>query len=379
MSEHGLVHSQPHAMLATRNDSAIALAEQAKATALARYQMAMMRPRDPETVRTRLLSECRRPSLAKAAVYEIPRGGATVRGPSIRLAEAAMRALGNVAVESVVVAETNDLRTVRVTVTDIETNMSIATDTVVRLTAERRRLRDGQTVLDTRINSEGKPVYLVAVSDAEQIQQQAAAVSKAMRGAVFRLLPGGLLDEAIEICKETARKGTEADADQQRRKMIDAWASFGVEPHELAQYLGHPLAQATTDEVDGLRRNFVAIKDGETTWSEIVQEKADTASDTADEAQPSKTAQVRDKVLKRNAKREAPFPVTPRMGEHEGVRWHTWAQHGEGRWRGEWSIPDEDLAGTVFVALDGAIVEHEGPQPDERVAAAVAWAFEVQP
>ncbi len=376
MSDHSLVYSQPTAMLATRNDNAIALAEQAKATALARYQVAIMRPRDPETVRTRLIRECRRPSLAKAAVYELPRGREKIRGPSVRLAEAAMRALGNVAVESVVVAETDDMRTVRVTVTDIETNMSISLDTVVRLTAERRKLREGQDPIDTRINSEGKPVYLVRVSDSEQMQQQASAVSKAMRSAIFRLLPGGLLDEAMQICADVARKGAEDATEVERKKMVDAWASIGVEPHELADYLGHPLAQSSATELDAMERLFVAIREGETTWPEVKRQKADAESDDGEErARPSKTAQVREKVARRSAAKRTEMPVHPRHGTHQGIVLHAWEPHGDGQWRSSWERQDEDLHGQI-IARDGVIEHSKGPEPTDDVRAAVKWAFQ---
>lgn len=373
-----LVHSQPRS-LAAPSDAALALAERAKADALARYQVAMMMPRDMDQVRRDLLFECERISLADQAEYGIKMWNSrtqkneTVTGPSIRLAEAVARALGSIDTEQIVVAEDADTRTLRVSATDLQRNVRFSGDVVVRKTAERRKTYEGQEILGTRQNSEGKPVYIVRVDDGTMHRQQQAAVSKILRNNLLRLLPGGLLDEAIDVCRATRAKRDKADPDAQRKKVTDAFAALGVEPAELAAHLGHPLAQCSPKQIDYLRKVYAAVNDGQTTWAEIRRQQSE-EQDAVGQENPtqSKAAKVREKV---KARKTAPLPVQPCIGEHEGVRLHTWVQHGAD-WRGEWSIPDEDLAGEVIVR-DSEILESQGPEPDDRVRAAVAWAFEV--
>lgn len=53
-------------------------------------------PRDERYSADRILSACSRETLAKDAMYEYPRGGETITGPSIRLAEALAQNWGNI-------------------------------------------------------------------------------------------------------------------------------------------------------------------------------------------------------------------------------------------------------------------------------------------
>ncbi|HYG12344.1 MAG TPA: hypothetical protein VD835_20545, partial [Pyrinomonadaceae bacterium] len=104
-------------MVRANETSTTALAAQAKAQIEARYIVAMQRPRDMDTVRTKLLKECSRPGFAKVARYSKPVGGSKIEGPSIRFAEAALRCMGNVVPESFVVWDDEEKRVVRVSVT----------------------------------------------------------------------------------------------------------------------------------------------------------------------------------------------------------------------------------------------------------------------
>lgn len=88
------------------------LAAQATATVQARYVMAMRNPRDMQVFRSSLLKECSRTGFAQSAWYRKP-VGAGVEGFSIRFAEAVMRHMRNVLVESSTVHESAELRITR--------------------------------------------------------------------------------------------------------------------------------------------------------------------------------------------------------------------------------------------------------------------------
>ena len=70
-----------------------------QARAVAEVQAALViaasRPRNELRARDRLLQACQRVNLASGALYQYSRGGTAISGPSIRLAEAAARAWGN--------------------------------------------------------------------------------------------------------------------------------------------------------------------------------------------------------------------------------------------------------------------------------------------
>src|SRR5690625_2897615 len=59
--------------------------------------MARQFPRNVFQSEQRILDNCKRPALAQAAVYRYPRGGQSVEGPSIRLAEVLAQNWGNLA------------------------------------------------------------------------------------------------------------------------------------------------------------------------------------------------------------------------------------------------------------------------------------------
>ena len=53
-------------------------------------------PRDEVAAYNRILQDCQRQSLAEKAMYEFPRGGQIVTGPSVHLAKTLARCWGNI-------------------------------------------------------------------------------------------------------------------------------------------------------------------------------------------------------------------------------------------------------------------------------------------
>lgn len=249
--------------------SAAAVAAQAKALVEAKYMVALARPRDWNRVRSNVLAACERPRFAEKARYSKPAGRESIVGPSIRFAEELMRALGNIHADSVVVFDDEERRIVRVTVTDLESNVTIPVDAVIEKTVERNSVRDGQVVLGSRMNSQNKKVYRVRSSDDELMVKQNALVSKAMRNGLVRLTPADLLEEAMEQVEATLKKAAkEAGATD---RLVKAFAKLGVSEEHLVAYLGHPTDAITPEEFQQLRGIGEAIKDGETTWETIAK------------------------------------------------------------------------------------------------------------
>src|SRR5688572_11197600 len=174
-----------------------AVAAQVDAQIRARYALAVRNPRDMDTVRNKVLKACARPRFAETARYALPRGGKKIEGPSIRFAEEAARALGNVSIDSAVVHDDGERRIIRVTVTDVEANLPLSHDVVVEKYVERNQLKPGQEALSSRVNSAGRVVYRVTAGEDDLLVKQAALTSKAVRTLVLRILPGDILEEAM--------------------------------------------------------------------------------------------------------------------------------------------------------------------------------------
>lgn len=251
-----------------------ALVAKARADIEARWTMALHRPRNMDQVRTLILKECKRPGFAEVAIYRKPIGDG-VEGLSIRFAEAAARCFGNIAQDATQIYDDDDTRVLRVSATDLETNTSWAQDVTVSKTVERKFLRKGQIAVNQRTNSYGDVVYLVAASDDDLLNKQGALVSKALRTAILRIIPGNLQDEAFEVCNAILKDKNAKDPDAARNAMCDGFANLNIQPTDLEEWLGHDLAVATPAETEQLRRLYVAIRDGEATWPEALEQRAE--------------------------------------------------------------------------------------------------------
>ena len=252
--------------------SARAMAKQAEAQIQARYIMAMQNRRDIMRVRAVLLKDCERPLFAQKAIYNKPVGKG-IEGPSIRLAEAAARAMTNILADVASIYDDDKKRIVRVVACDLETNVTHTKDVTINKTVERSRPMEGRKVLSQRINSSGKPVFVIEATDDEILDREGALASKAMRTCLLRLIPGDILEEAIQRCYETQSKKDAEDPDGARKAMCDAFAGLGVTVEQIAAYLGHAVDHIDLKETKQLRGLYNAIKDGEASWAEAIAAK----------------------------------------------------------------------------------------------------------
>jgi hypothetical protein len=273
------------------------LAEQAKAAVQARYIMAMKNPRDWDVVRQRLLKDCERPSFAGVARYSKPVGTTTVTGPSIRFVEAALKVMGNVMPEQVVLYDDRQKRIIRVTVTDLEANLTYSKEILLEKTVERKQLKPGQTPLGSRINSRGERVYLVEATEDDLLNKEAALTSKAMRQLGLRIVPGDLVDECMETVLATIKRKAAEDPDAEKKAIIDAFDDLGVRVTDLKEYLGvENLDTLTPKDLVNLRAVFQALRDGETNWREIMEQRDAVRGTTREETTGTRTTAVLDAV-----------------------------------------------------------------------------------
>jgi hypothetical protein len=296
------------------------LAEQAKAAVQARYIMAMKNPRDWDVVRQRLLKECERPSFAGVARYSKPVGAGTVTGPSIRFVEAALKVMGNVMPEQVVLYDDRQKRIIRVTVTDLEANLTYSKEILLEKTVERKQLKPGQTPLGSRINSRGERVYLVEATEDEMLNKEAALTSKAMRQLGLRIVPGDLVDECMETVLATVRRKAAEDPDAEKKAIIDAFDDLGVRVTDLKDYLGvDSLETLTPKDLVNLRAVYQALRDGETNWREIMEQRDAVRGTTREETTGSRTSAVLDAVrAAQGMPAVALQPASPAL-EHAGT------------------------------------------------------------
>ena len=290
-----------------------------RADAQVRATLALARPRDLDVVRERMLKDAARPGFAEVARYSVPRGKKKldsgewvqnyIKGPSIRFAESALRAMGNALVDVTILHESESVRSGEVTVGDLESNQLYRQGFTVPKVIERRQLpkfAKAEDVVGTRLGADGQTLYIMKASDADVLMLQNAITSKIIRNLALRLTPGDLVEDALAACESTLKKADAQDPAAARKKIADAFAGLNVSVESLKKHLGHGLEQCSPLELDDLRGIYSAISDGHITWGEVVKEaggKEDTEPTGAEKA----AVKVRERLSAR--KRTAQDPV----------------------------------------------------------------------
>jgi hypothetical protein len=206
-------------------------------------------PRDVFAARERILAACRRPTLAEAAMYAYPKGGETVTGPSIRLAEAIAQAWGNISFGVRELEKTDRETTYEAQAWDVEGNI---------------RAYKTFSVPHTRYTKKGS----YDLTDPRDIYEVGAnQASRRVRACILALIPGDIVEDAVKECERTQENAMGA-TDQALKNVVAAFGALGVSPRQLETRLGHNLQATIVAEILGLRKIYQAIKDGFTTVEE---------------------------------------------------------------------------------------------------------------
>lgn len=284
----------PAVQMSASENAAVAMAAKQKAIVEAKYMMALARPRDYDKVRQDMLKDASRPNFANVAIYHKPVGKG-VEGPSIRFVECALRNMRNIDTNADTISEDDERRIIRVSVTDLESNSSYSQEITVTKTVERSKLPQGEKPIRVRTNSYGKPVYILHGTDDDILNKQNALVSKAIRTLGLRHVPGEIVDEALQIVRKTMATQDAADPDAAKNRLIDAFAQLGVAVESLKDYVGHELSALDPNELQTLRAIYSAIKDGETSWKAVMDDKAEKDAEAKQATKNGKVAAAKPK------------------------------------------------------------------------------------
>ncbi len=201
-------------------------------------------PRDVNAAYSRLMTSCKRKGLAEAAIYEYPRGGQKVEGPSIRLAEAAAQCWGNLDFGVVEVEQSAGQSVVMAYAWDLETNTrQVKTFTV----KHERHTRQGRSFL-----TDPRDIY-------EMVANQGA---RRLRACILGVIPGDVIDDAIAQCEKTLIGDGKEPIAARVQKMLTAFAEFSVTAEMVEAKLGHKVDAITETELAKLRKTYTSIKDG---------------------------------------------------------------------------------------------------------------------
>lgn len=238
--EFGLTFSnnQQHGTAVQQTNEAKAVAE-----TQAQFVIAKKFPRSEHQCFMSILDSCKRPSLAEQSQYVFPRGGQLVQGPSIRLAEVLAQKWTNCKVGVEIVSQTNDATEAKAFAIDLENNYQVEASFTVKHV--RNTKKGTQKLTDER--------------DIREMVQNIG--SRHLRGCILRIIPGDIVEAAVEQCKRTLET-SEIPMSEQIKRLIVAFDEVGVKVEHLEARLGHNLDAIVPQEIVTLRGIFKSIKDG---------------------------------------------------------------------------------------------------------------------
>lgn len=210
--------------------------------------MAKQFPRNIYQAELRILDNCKRPALAAVAMYQYPRAGTKVIGPSIRLAEVLAQNWGNLSFGIKELEQREGESTAMAYAWDLETNV---------------RQEKVFTVKHSRM-AKGK---LQKLTDPRDIYELVASNgARRVRACILGIIPGDIVDKAVDECEKTLQGNNTGPL---KDRVAHALKSF-KEQHRITQEMveakfGYNAESFTEYDYVELINIFTSIKDGMST------------------------------------------------------------------------------------------------------------------
>lgn len=203
-------------------------------------------PRDEARAYAKIVESCKRKGLAEEATYAFPRGGQTVSGPSIRLAEELARAWGNIDYGIRELSRKEGVSEMESYAWDLETNTSSSQKFSVR---HIRDTRGGGQAL-----TEERDIYELTANQG----------ARRLRARILAILPPDVVEAALSECRRTLAGSNDEPVADRVRKMMRAFEKFGVTAAMIEARLGHSLDVILPDEIADLQGVHNSLKNGMT-------------------------------------------------------------------------------------------------------------------
>lgn len=234
--------------LDTREAGAVAASAREEAEIKAAIFLARQFLRDEAAAYTKIIRSCQRPGLAEEAIYSFPRGGQTIKGPSVNLAREIARCWGNIRYGLRVVSVTEDKVHIRGYAHDLETNAYIEHEDEFAKLIERK----------------GKGWVKPDERDLRELMNRRGAIL--VRNAILQVVPSDIVEEAQREAEKTMVKAAAGEIKQSKedsiRRLAVAYKDLGITTDMIAAYLKHPLDVISAEEIADLRSVYKSITDG---------------------------------------------------------------------------------------------------------------------
>lgn len=223
-------------------------------------------PRQPAVVKQTLMGLATLDEeTAAGCFYSLPRGGKNIQGPSVRLAELALSAYGNVSVGCRIISVVSHGESPHVVIQGVAHDMQSNT----RVSLEKRRRIIGK-------RSKG------GVPDDDDIQLAVNACTAIVwRDCVLKIVPLVFIKPAFEAAKKVAIGDARTLTDR-RNKSIETFAKMGIPAARvLAKLEKKTVDEIGLEDIETMIGLYNAIKDGDTSLDEAFPMAAKAAPATA--------------------------------------------------------------------------------------------------
>lgn len=232
--------------------------EQSRAVAEAQGKLLIAKrfPRDAAAAFDKVMASCSRPSLAAQATYSYPKGGQTISGPSIRLAEELARAWGNLDFGIRELSQRDGQSEMQAYAWDLETNVISTQNFSVKherhTSSGVKRLTDPRDIYEMTANQAGRR----------------------LRARILAILPPDLVEAALDRCRATLVAAANPTDKKKVNGLLKAFERFGVTLSHIETRLGHSIEAITSEELADLIDIGNSLKDNmssATDWFNIAQ------------------------------------------------------------------------------------------------------------
>lgn len=257
-------------------------------------------PRDEVQSFNRIMQACKRKTLAEQAMYEYPRGGTKVTGPSIRLAEAMAQNWGNLDYGIIELQQKSGESQVMAYAWDLETNTR---QTKIFSVPHIRSTKNGNITL-----TDPRDIY-------ELVANQGA---RRVRACILGVIPGDVIDSALAQCNATllSDNGDKPLIDLVRDAAALFQSDYGVTIQMLEKFIGCKSESFTMNDLIRLKRVYKSLKDGMAKREDYFEMIPDANPDDVDNPFEGKKQRTTGKAVAADEQKKAANKVTKKEPVH---------------------------------------------------------------
>lgn len=226
-------------------------------------------PRDQALAFDKIMQACKRVGLAKEAEYTYPRGGEKINGATIRLAEAVAQNWGNIDYGIIELSNNGTSSEMMAYAWDLETNTRVSK---VFSVAHKRDTKQGAKVL-----TDGRDIY----------EATANFGARRVRACIIGIIPGDVMDSAVEECRKTLTGAHKDPLSDRFRKIVTIFETdFLVSKTMIEKYLGYDLKSVNENDYIRMQGVYRSLRDAMSKPTDFFEMRESTVADPLKKVEP---------------------------------------------------------------------------------------------